>query len=298
MKKQYLLWCVLGLSLFLYQNAALAEQMYGVFMVTKGSVKIQSAKTGTSDAKVGVKVYEGDTIITAADSRAKIVMSDRNVINVNPESKLQIAKYENDAASGKKNVELNLLEGKVRNNVEQTYDGEKSKFLIKTPTAVAGVRGTQFLAGYNPSTQMTSIVTFKGSVTLASVTPKGQIIGAAVLVNKGESTTASPNAAPAAPKAMPKEDLMKMDAETASTSQTGGQSRDVAAVSDVAPVMLDKTDINPDMAKDFKDPLKGPQVETGVAPVRSPNADSRVKDVIQGVMGKTKVIVRPQPVGN
>lgn len=272
--------------------------MYGVFMVTKGSVKIQSAKTGTSDAKVGVKVYEGDTIITAADSRAKIVMSDRNVINVNPESKLQIAKYENDAASGKKNVELNLLEGKVRNNVEQTYDGEKSKFLIKTPTAVAGVRGTQFLAGYNPSTQMTSIVTFKGSVTLASVNPKGQIIGAAVLVNKGESTTASPNAAPAAPKAMTKEDLKKMDAETASTNPSGGQSRDVAAVSDVAPVMLDKKDINPDMAKDFKDPMKGPPVEPGVAPVRTPNADSRVKDVLQGVMGKTKVIVRPQPVGN
>ncbi|WP_374076710.1 FecR domain-containing protein [Bdellovibrio bacteriovorus] len=308
MKKQYLSWCVLGLSLFLYQNAALAEQMYGVFMVTKGSVKIQSAKTGTSDAKVGVKVYEGDTIITAADSRAKIVMSDRNVINVNPESKLQIAKYENDAASGKKNVELNLLEGKVRNNVEQTYDGEKSKFLIKTPTAVAGVRGTQFLAGYNPSTQMTSIVTFKGAVTVASVGPKGQIIGSAVLVKKGEMTTASPNSPPEPPKAMPKEEVKKMDVETASTSQTpnemGSQNREVA--SDVAapakeavPPMIDKKDMDPTMAKDIKDPRSVPvAAPTQTVPRTTASDITAVKDILRDTMGKTRVIVRPQPVGN
>ena len=281
--------------------------MYGVFMVSKGSVKIESAKKGASDAKVGAKIYEGDTVVTGADSRAKIVMSDRNVINVNPDTKLQIAKYENDAASGKKNVEMNLLQGKVRNNVEQTYDGDKNKFEIKTPTAVAGVRGTQFLTGFNPGTQMTSIVTFKGAVTLASVGPGGKIIGTPVVVQKGETTTASGGTAPEKPKAMPKEEAKKLDAETASTSaptKESANNRDVASetsapVKEAAPTMIDKKDLDVGMAKEIKDVRTAPVAAPNQVAPRLPTTDSSsvVKDIIRDNMGKTRVIVRPQPVG-
>ncbi|HEY1078730.1 MAG TPA: FecR family protein [Bdellovibrio sp.] len=308
MTKKFLLVASIGLSaVFSQTNAFAAGEMYGVFMVSKGSVKIESAKKGASDAKVGAKIYEGDTVVTGADSRAKIVMSDRNVINVNPDTKLQIAKYENDAASGKKNVEMNLLQGKVRNNVEQTYDGDKNKFQIKTPTAVAGVRGTQFLAGFNPSTQMTSIVTFKGAVTLASIGPGGKIIGAPVLVKKGETTTASGGAAPEPPKAMPKEEAKKLDADTASNStptKETSNNRDVASensapVKESAPPMIDKKDLDMGMAKEIKDVRTAPVAPPAQMAPRLPAMDgnSAVKDIIRDNMGKTRVIVRPQPVG-
>lgn len=272
MKKFILSVSLVGICLFT-ATAAFAEPMYGVLMVVKGSVKITNAGK-TADGKVGGKVYEGDKIATGADSRAKIVMSDRNVINVSPDSEFIINKYENDPASGNKNVEMNLLKGKVRNNVEQTYDGEKNKFLIKTPTAVAGVRGTQFLAGFDPSTRMTSVVTFKGSVTLTSLNPQGKPVGAPVIVKKGEMTQSAPDTAPEAPKAVPKEDMKKMDGEsTASNSQkqessasaeptTGGsnsnngeQKRETASESPSAnspvkevpsaPSMVDTVDVNP-----------------------------------------------------
>lgn len=233
MAKNYFLGTVLTLSLFLSASHVAAAEMYGVFMVTKGIVRIISPKAGTSDAKVGAKVFEGDSITTGADSRAKIVMSDRNVININPDSKIEISKYRNDGEGGNKNVELKLLQGKVRNNVEQTYDGDKSKFIIKTPTAVAGVRGTQFLAGFDPSTQMTSIVTFKGSVSLATVNPQGQVVGTPVVVKKGEMTTAAANKPPEPPKTLPKEEVKKLDMDTASASQgnkeVSKENRDSAA---------------------------------------------------------------------
>lgn len=311
MTKKYLLMSIFGLGAMFYQTQAWANQMYGVFMVSKGSVKVESTKAGTSDAKVGVKVFEGDTIITGADSRAKIVMSDRNVINVNPDTKIQIAKYENDAATGKKNVEMNLIQGKVRNNVEQTYDGEKSKFLIKTPTAVAGVRGTQFLAGFNPGTQMTSIVTFKGAVTVASVNAQGRIVGTPVLVKKGEMTTASSGAAPEPPKAMPKEEVKKMDMETASvgnspTKEGGPGNREVASeagsvppAKEMAPPMVDKKDLDVGLAKEIKDVRSTPMAPPAQPRPRLPAMDGNtaVKDIIRDNMGKTRVIVRPQPVG-
>lgn len=202
---------LLSFCLFPTLNLFAAESMHGVFMVIKGDVTAKSPNKEKQKVKVGDKVFPGDTVETATESRAKIVMSDRNVINISPETQLVIQKYENNG--DEKNVEMNLLQGKVRNNVEQKYDGDKNKFMVKTPTAVAGVRGTQFFTSFDPGTQITSVVTLRGTVSLAPVNVSG---GSAkpVLVKKGESTSVSPGANPEPPKAVPKEDLKKLDQET------------------------------------------------------------------------------------
>lgn len=308
--KQTGLWVLFGWAILSFcATDAFANSMYGVFMVSKGSVKIQSAANKTSDAKVGSKVYEGDTIVTGADSRAKVVMSDRNVINISPDTQIKIAQYQNDSASGKKNVELDLVKGKVRNNVEQKYEGDNS-FQVKTPTAVAGVRGTQFVVSFDPGTRMTSVVTFKGAVSLASITPQGQTVGEPVTVKKGESTTVAPEAAPEPPKAMPKEEAKKADTETNASKDSGDSKRNVASdtsatakdsgSSSTAPAksgsMVDKKDLDTKIADGIKDPRAAVAPPPAVAPPRVPAAAPAadvVKDIIRDTAGKTKVIVRP-----
>ncbi len=311
--KKHILKILLVCPLFFMSIVALAEPMYGVLMVVKGAVRVRAANQQISEAKVGSRVQQGDAVITGADSRAKIVMSDRNVINVNPDTEIVIAKYENDAGTGKKNVELNLLKGKVRNNVEQNYDGEKNKFLIKTPTAVAGVRGTQFLVGFNPQTKMTSIVTFKGSVSLASIGINGILIGSAVIVRKGEMTQAAPNVMPETPKALPKEDIKKMDNESTASMQRkddkpaeseqkreaaseGGTPKEKTPSAPGAPQMLDSKDMDMGIAKDIKD-IRAPSMVPQAGPTPPPKSmtDSIVRDAVRDVFGKTKVIVRPVP---
>ncbi|MEQ1724275.1 MAG: hypothetical protein ABL930_13980, partial [Pseudobdellovibrio sp.] len=79
-------------TFFLFSQMAFATD--GVFMVVKGKVKVENAKASI-EAKVGTKVQEGDTIITEKDSRAKIVMSDRNIINVSPSTTFKLDKYSN-----------------------------------------------------------------------------------------------------------------------------------------------------------------------------------------------------------
>lgn len=207
-----------------------AEELYGIFMIVKGTVEIESTKTGKALAKVGAKVYPGDKISTLKDARAKIVMSDRNVMNLSPESVMTILKYENDPKSNVKNVELELSQGKVRNNVEQKYDGDKSKFIIKTPTAVAGVRGTQFLTSFDVKTRMTEIVTFKGAVQMAPILANGQVSPNLVIVKKGETSSVKQgqdNAEP--PKALPKEDIKKADKDS---QAKGPQPSEGASVAD------------------------------------------------------------------
>lgn len=274
-----------GLSI----SAHAAADMYGMFMVVKGDIKVINLKNETVAAKVGSKILPGETVSSGADARAKIVMSDRNVINVSPESKLKIEKYENDAKTGQKNVEMNLIEGKVRNNVEQKYDGDKQKFIIKTPTAVAGVRGTQFLTSFNPQTRVTQVVTLMGAVHLASVT--NGVTGGSVMVKKGQMTTVNAGQSPSAPTNVPKDDLKKMDKDSSASNGNGKGDRSTASGSGGS--MVNKSDLDTkNNAPDVKEP-QGPSPGPGPGPKPKPLCEMNPELCKPRTGGPTKVIVKP-----
>ncbi len=205
----------------LFVASAHAQNVHGVLRVVKGEVQVKNAKGETAKARIGGKVFPKDVIITGKDARAKIVMVDNNEINVSPESQIEIQHYEYDPAGGKKDVLLNVIYGKVRSKVEQKYDGKTSKFQIKTPGAVAGVRGTDFLMGFNRADSSSRVVTFEGKVDFGTPGPGGAIMNP---VSVAPGMTAAVNAsgsAPSAPAPMPKEELAKMDVETKSDAPKG-----------------------------------------------------------------------------
>ena len=177
---------------FCLSHLVLAQQSIGVFLIVKNKVQIFRGSENIK-VSVGQKVQEGDVVITDIDSRAKIVMNDRNIINVSPSTRFKITKYVTDA---NRNVSLDLSNGKIRNNVIQKYDGDKNKFEVRTATAVAGVRGTRFITGYNPITKITQVVTLKGQVAVLQLLADNR--GVTVNVNRGEkidveeSKTSSP----------------------------------------------------------------------------------------------------------
>jgi hypothetical protein len=201
------------LGLVFISTSAWAQSVNGVFRVVKGDVSVKAAKGGAvTKARVGAKVFPQDTIITGKDARAKIVMTDNNEINVSPDSQIALEKYEYKPEEGKKDVLINVLYGKVRSKVEQKYEGE-NKFQVKTPSAVAGVRGTDFLAGYNQQTKESSVVTFRGVVEVGQAGPNGAI-GQSVRVAAGNFTVKAPGQAPATPSAMPKAELASLDKQS------------------------------------------------------------------------------------
>lgn len=203
---------LLVIAILMMTQFSFAQSVTGVMMVVKGNVQVTPKAGQTQAAKVGKKVTSGDTITAGADSRAKIVMADKNVISVSPDSKIVIEKYENDGKD-KKNVELKVLYGKIRASVEQKYDGEKSTFNVKTPSAVAGVRGTDFLTGYNPLTKATQVITFSGAVAVGRVGPGGTILSP-VFVQPGQSFQMEAEKIAEPPKEIPKEDLKKINQES------------------------------------------------------------------------------------
>lgn len=192
--------------------------VHGVFMVVKGDVTVISSKSGKNEpAKMGSKVYPKDTVVAGKDSRAKIIMTDKNVLNISPESKIEITNYEYKNDGEKKNVLLNVLYGKVRATVNQKYDEEENKFHVKTPSAVAGVRGTDFLTSYNSQSKQSQIITFSGAVQVGNVGANNNILNP-VIVKPGQSTTVQYGSSPQPPVALPKSELVSINKESNSES--------------------------------------------------------------------------------
>jgi hypothetical protein len=232
---------LLCFTLGLFVASANAQNVHGVLRVVKGDVQVKNAKGEATKARIGGKVYPKDVIVTGKDARAKIVMVDNNEINVSPESQIEIQHYEYDPAGGKKDVLLNVIYGKVRSKVEQKYDGKTSKFQIKTPGAVAGVRGTDFLMGFNRADQTSRVVTFEGRVDFGMPGPGGSILNP---VSVAPGMTAAVNAsgsAPSSPAPMPKEELANMDNDSKADGPRG-QGPNAPANDQRSPAADDKSD--------------------------------------------------------
>jgi hypothetical protein len=278
---------------------AYAEGVHGIFRVVKGDVKIKSAKTNSEvRARLGEKVFPKDVIITGKDARAKIVMVDNNEINVSPESQIEIQNYEYDPAAGKKDVLLNVIYGKVRSKVEQKYDGKTSKFQIKTPSAVAGVRGTDFITSFTPSNNQSQIVTFQGKVEFGLPGPNGTIMNA-VFVTPGTQAVATGTAAPTQPTPVAKQELAKMDHDSKAATpdrspSAAGPGTGPANTGGQGSGMIKKDDV-PGAPNSPQGPgggaLPGPQVlPPPPMPPQIPGQNDPARDAIQS--GKTKLIIR------
>ena len=99
----------------------------------------------------------------------------------------------------------------------EKYDNRSSKFEIRTATAVAGVRGTDFITSYDPVTKTTEVITFRGEVAFTSLAGSESDVatGDTVVVTKGEKSQAREGAAASAPAKVPEKELNQVDNDTA-----------------------------------------------------------------------------------
>ncbi|MEN0057239.1 MAG: FecR domain-containing protein [Bdellovibrio sp.] len=289
-----------GWSLFLtciafslFSTSALAAPDYGLFMVVKGPVRVLSATDKKETiAKVGAKVFSGDTVITGTDARAKIVMSDRNVLQLSPDSTLEIARYKTGATENDREAQVALMQGKVRVQVEQTY-GEKNKFELRTPTAVAGVRGTQYIAQYDQSSRSTTITVLQGRVAVSSASQSAP----PVILSPNTSTTVKENTAPTAPlKLSPNQVNEMMNSASTSPENISAPEEKSLVTSDMVggEALSSDSSLQNAMERPSTNPAPPatvPQVNVPQAPATNP----LVNEVIQNKNSKSRVIITPRP---
>jgi hypothetical protein len=116
----------------------------GLIKVSKGSVQIQRAGA-TIPATVGTAVQPSDVIVTGADGSAGITFTDNSLVSVGPNSVFALDKYRFDTTTYAGEFEGNLKQGKLAAVSGKMVKQSPESMRIRTPSAVMGVRGTEFV---------------------------------------------------------------------------------------------------------------------------------------------------------
>lgn len=143
----------LGLTLSAVSLVALAEAggAHASESVPEGRITRVSGSVSVlrgGQVQVGAPgdgVYASDGIRTGADSRAEVTFIDGSILTVGPESEVVVATFAPDPEES--NAVLDLLAGIVRVTVNKATDW--GRFDVRTTTAVASVRGTDYLVESN-----------------------------------------------------------------------------------------------------------------------------------------------------
>ena len=127
----------------------------GSFSKVEGQVDIlRAGRAGAIAAHVGDGVELNDSVRTKKNSKAEIQFQDDSVIRLAPETLITVDEYSFQPDGSRDHGLLGLFRGKMRSVVSKvkevatTVSQNESNFKIKTPTTIAGVRGTDFLVYY------------------------------------------------------------------------------------------------------------------------------------------------------
>jgi hypothetical protein len=178
-------------------GTAFADQEVGKVVAVRGKATLHRGRS-VIDAKVRTGIMGSDTIQTGADSRAKLLFIDDSVLTLSDNSKLSITEFIKGKAGERGSSVFNLLDGKMRSVVGKT------KFEVKTPTAVAAARGTVIFFDVSPVKNLPSskIICLEGTVQVRSTAPTlpGTLLltpGKMVVFTQGSTTM--PKVVPAPP---------------------------------------------------------------------------------------------------
>lgn len=131
----------------LASGQAWANEVAGQIVSVEGTVFVRqdgrAPASALAPAKPGDSVRAGDVINSASDGKIKILMKDHTILDLGPSALFKIDQFKANQGANRE-VEVNMVYGSLRAAVAQKLAG-KGKFKLRTPSAVMGVRGTEFI---------------------------------------------------------------------------------------------------------------------------------------------------------
>lgn len=192
----------LSLLCIFCSTIALSEPI-GKIVQLVNDVDISSLTTGKLLVpQIGFQISTDHKIRTGKRSYAEIVLNNGTKIILKEVSVLNVMSLK--AHESLQPTRIRLLTGKVRIALKRLLrGGSEHSLILKTPTAVAGVRGTDF--GVIASRYETKVAVFSGLVEVASSNKK--IIKSYILQER-EETGILKNSPPSRPRTVP-HDIIK-----------------------------------------------------------------------------------------
>jgi hypothetical protein len=166
MKKQksafYYFFCFLLLVFIvgLLPVSAAAESIASIKLVNGVVELLRSGKLPASKALVGDSLSAGDLVRTKSGGYAEVLYKDGTLLKIAQRSRVDIG----DQTGGNDFSNAKLVRGKVQAIVDppSPKDSKAKRFEIRTPNAVAGVRGTDFVVTFQRN--VTGVLVKRGTV--------------------------------------------------------------------------------------------------------------------------------------
>ncbi|MGM0441818.1 MAG: FecR family protein [Elusimicrobiota bacterium] len=151
----------------------------------EGTVQIKTAgQEKWKEAQIDQEVSSGDLVRTSSESVAVIKFETGHEAKISSQSSMEIRE------ANKEQTDLELFKGKLRSKVRELSKDES--YSIRSPQAVAGVRGTDFEVIV--ADNATRLEVFEGRVEAREL-----ITGESVEVRAGQYTNIKKNESPASP---------------------------------------------------------------------------------------------------
>jgi mannose-6-phosphate isomerase-like protein (cupin superfamily) len=170
-----------------------------ILSILDGSASVARGTAAFATAADGDLVNIGDRVQTAERSHAVVTFFDGSTLEIEPATTVQIEDA-TSAASGAISIRIGQTIGRTWASVQKLTRAD-SKFEIRTPTAVAAVRGT----GFFTEVLADGTTTFQITDGNVQVTAQGQ----SVTVGAGQTTTVPTNSPPASPVSIVRSNLLR-----------------------------------------------------------------------------------------
>jgi hypothetical protein len=222
-KRSVLVRSLLITSFLLLPFSVEATNQVAFVKILKGTVE-SSALGKTILLKVKDTLPEGSMVKTGDKSFAQIELIDKSILNVGPNTEMKITSFTEDTGV------IDFVKGKVRAQVTKQQSGDGSKMIIKTPVAVMGVRGTDFVVTGNE--HATSSVLFEGEIVFNKLSdksindPRGldNVLSQGVRIQPGEFSVMSAKLEmPTLPARLNVQQLEKLESNPTFESNEGGK---------------------------------------------------------------------------
>ena len=176
MKKLTFLWVVLAVMASQVGSLTAAQtDMAGRLTLVEGQVELlRGGQLPATPVKVNDGVQPGDVLRTKSLSKAQITFIDNSTLTISPESRVALEEYMFNPAQKKRNAVIQLFQGLAYVVVHKVFQASEPDFVVKTHTAIMGIRGTEF--GIRLSPNSSTIMDFQGVVQVGNTFPEvGQL---------------------------------------------------------------------------------------------------------------------------
>jgi hypothetical protein len=139
---------VLAIALLSGLAAAANAADIGQIKIAKGQVAIER-QGRTIPATVGARLQTSDIIKTGVDGSVGITMDDDSLLSAGPNSALSLDQFAFDSTTNQGRLDTSLNKGTLAVISGRIAKQSPDAMTVRTPTAILGVRGTEFVVSVN-----------------------------------------------------------------------------------------------------------------------------------------------------